>query len=714
MSKFGKNLLAGAYSIDITPASFPVIVNGGFLEKIAPSAQDRLHARSLVLDDGATRVAIVIVDSTMLPRELIDAVKDTASNATGIPVDRMLIAATHTHGAPASMGALGSGEDVNYAQWLPGRIAESIRLASERVEPARIGWSVAADWQHTNCRRWITRSDKMLEDPFGVTSVRAMMHPGYQNPDYVGPAGPIDPDLWLLAVQAIDGRPIGLLANYSMHYFGAIAVSADYYGKFAEGIGSLIGERRGGPPFVGMMSQGTSGDSHWMDYSQPKRNEYTIAAYTKEVLNLAAATYSRIQFQDWVPLSMAEVKLSLRRRVPDGMRMAWAREIVATMAERAPSNKTEVYAREQLFLKESPQRELKLQALRIGDLGITAMPCEAFAITGLKLKALSPLHATFNIGLANGAEGYIPPIEQHKLGGYATWAARTAGLEVTAERKIVQTLLRLLEKVSGKRRRKVQDTHGPYAKAVLEGKPFAYWRLNEFGPPTAFDATENARHAKYEDGVAYYLLGAQTHSGGISTYPDIPSSFSGNQVNRAPHFAGGRVRASVDGLGASYSVALWIWNGLAKESPLITSYFLFRESGERKGESGDYLGLGGAIAAPGRVFFTNDTVAGKRLFGNTQIAPRTWNYVVLVRGTRSVRVYLNGQAHPEIHAEECVWPSATGSTLCIGGQSDDSAGFQGKLGEVSVYDRELSIAEIARHYRLACGGEYGAVNKAIA
>ena len=76
-----------------------------------------------------------------------------------------------------------------------------------------------------------------------------------------------------------------------------------------------------------------------------------------------------------------------------------------------------------------------------------------FAITGLTLKAYSPLQPTFNIELANGAEGYIPPPEQHKLGGYTTWPARTAGLEVQAEPRIVEALLQLLEKVAARPRR---------------------------------------------------------------------------------------------------------------------------------------------------------------------------------------------------------------------------------------------------------------------
>src|SRR6478735_9411675 len=64
-------LRAGAFAHDVTPAEFPVIVNGGFNEVIATKANDRLHARAIVLEDGKERIAIVVVDSCMLPRELL-------------------------------------------------------------------------------------------------------------------------------------------------------------------------------------------------------------------------------------------------------------------------------------------------------------------------------------------------------------------------------------------------------------------------------------------------------------------------------------------------------------------------------------------------------------------------------------------------------------------------------------------------------------------
>ncbi|HUT89447.1 MAG TPA: hypothetical protein VMY37_08120 [Thermoguttaceae bacterium] len=99
---------AGAHAIDVSPPKLPVIVNGYTFERLVDVVHDPLHARCLVLDDGTTRIAIAVVDICVMPRELIDRAKRLACEATGIPTDRMLISATHTHSAPSVMPALGS------------------------------------------------------------------------------------------------------------------------------------------------------------------------------------------------------------------------------------------------------------------------------------------------------------------------------------------------------------------------------------------------------------------------------------------------------------------------------------------------------------------------------------------------------------------------------------------------------------------------------
>src|SRR5213593_2744029 len=84
---------AGAFAINVSPLKYPVIINGGMTERTADKLTDPLHARCLVLDDGTTKVALVVVDSCMMPRDLLDEAKELASRATGIPTSRMLISA---------------------------------------------------------------------------------------------------------------------------------------------------------------------------------------------------------------------------------------------------------------------------------------------------------------------------------------------------------------------------------------------------------------------------------------------------------------------------------------------------------------------------------------------------------------------------------------------------------------------------------------------
>jgi hypothetical protein len=387
-----------------------------------------------------------------------DRIRKLAAKDTGISPHRILIAATHTHSAPSLMDfCLGSRRDPTYTGWFVNEVTRCIVRASKRLQPAVAGWTVTDAPGHTFCRRWIRRPGFVDIDPFGERTVRGMMHPGYQNPEYLGPAGPADTQLGLLSVRSRTGQPICLLANYSMHYVGGVSgLSADYWGYFSNIMTDKVLKSRDSPSepadFVCMMFQGTSGDLHWMDYSQPAK-PVTPAMYAAELSEIAFAAYRTIEYRDDVDIVMAESRLTLPRRLPDAARLAWAEKLNRARGERRPQTRPEVYAEQAAWIRDHPSEELVLQAIRIGELGIAAIPNEVFAVTGLRIKAQSPLSLTLNFELANGAAGYIPPPEQHELGGYTTWPARTAGLEVQAEPKIVNRILELLEKVSGKPRR---------------------------------------------------------------------------------------------------------------------------------------------------------------------------------------------------------------------------------------------------------------------
>jgi hypothetical protein len=446
-----KVLRAGAAAVDVTPPRFPISMNGQMHDQVARSAFDRLHARCLVLDDGETEVAIVVVDSCMIPRALFDEAKALASRSTGIAADRMMMSATHTHTAPAAMGTFQTEPDAEYVRFLTQKIAESVTRAHAARRPARVGWAVGKDPTQVFCRRWLMKPGTAMTNPFGGTKDdRAQMHPGYQNPNAIEPTGPVDPDVSVLSVRSADGRPLALLANYGMHYAGygipPGTASADYFGRFAAKVEAALGD--GEPGFVAIMSNGPCGASHCYDYSKP-RKEVTIETVSDSVARVAVATCKSIDHREWVPVKMAERRLRLPLRLPEADEVARAKGVLEKAKGRPLRGLDEIYAREAVLLSEGPpDAELKLQALRVGDLGIGAIPNEVFAETGLAIKARSRLKPTFVIELANGAVGYIAPPEQHALGGYTTWRARSSCLEVGAEPKIRAAVIELLDEVA--------------------------------------------------------------------------------------------------------------------------------------------------------------------------------------------------------------------------------------------------------------------------
>ena len=440
-----KPFRAGAFAIDVTPERFPISSNGSMSDRTATQARDPLHARCLVLEDGDARLAIAVVDSCMIPRDLLDDAKAQASKLTGIPVDRMLVSATHAHSAPTVTGVFQSEPDTDYRRFLARRIAEGIKEANDRLAPAQAGWAVGNEPGQVFNRRWLLKEGTLFEDPFGRKRDQVKMNPGYGNKDVAKPAGPVDPQVSVLSVRATDGTPIALLANYSLHYVGGVPrddLSADYFGAFARKFSG-----------VAILSNGSSGDINNNNYGggrPPRRKPYEqIERVAEAVARAARGAMENVTYHDRVPLAMAEEEIELSVRQPAVEDIERAKKILDAAKGRALRGRPEIYARETLLLSDYPSTvRLKLQALRIGDLGIVAIPCEVFVEIGLEIKRRSPLKPTFMIELANGYNGYLPTPEHHQLGGYETWRARSSYLEANASRMITGNLLNLLRHVA--------------------------------------------------------------------------------------------------------------------------------------------------------------------------------------------------------------------------------------------------------------------------
>jgi len=443
---------AGAATSNVTPP-LGSSINGGFQDGKATHIHDELHARCLALDDGTTKLVLVVVDNCVIGRGVFDEAKRQMHEATGLPMENMTMSATHSHSC-GTLQAVGQSEpDPAYQKFVAQRIADGVRRALNNLAPARIGWGYGEVPQHVFNRRWKLKPGTIPPNPFGGTNDAVRTNPGVNNTNLVEPAGPTDPQVWFISVQSTNGRPIALYAAYSLHYVGGVGaghISADYFGVFADRIQELLGADRQDPPFVGMMANGTSGDINNINFrgGQPKQPPYgQIRLVANDVAQEVARVVKSLPHHDWVPLGVAQREITLGLRLPTAAEVEKAREVMnRSKVFPRMATQEEVYARETVLLKDFPaQVSAPLQVLKVGGLRLAAIPAETFVEVGLELKRKHPM--SFSISLANAYHGYLPTPEQHKLGGYETFRARSSCLEVDASTKMLAGFDELFERL---------------------------------------------------------------------------------------------------------------------------------------------------------------------------------------------------------------------------------------------------------------------------
>ncbi|MFK5924462.1 MAG: neutral/alkaline non-lysosomal ceramidase N-terminal domain-containing protein [Verrucomicrobiota bacterium] len=439
---------AGAATSNITPPLGSPVAGAGSTVP-TNNVHDELHARALILDDGKTRFALVVCDSSGISATICEKAREfiAANETIQIAPENVMISATHTHSGPNANAD-------NYRDFLARRIADSVQRAVSNLQPAKIGWGSVDEPSELFNRRWYVNDSALLQNPFGCVD-KVVMNPPRGSKALVQPAGPIDPEVSFLSVQSLEGKPIALFANYSLHYVGGAAVgeiSADYFGMFANRMGELLRAESEFPPFVGIMSNGTSGD---VNNSDRRKKSQRRAPYEKmkevaeKLAQGVAKAHQGITFHDWVPLGAASRKLPLKPRKADKNLMEYAAKILERPDD--VSGYPRYALKYAAYVERMGNGDYRvpdlIQVFRIGDLGIAAIPYETFTETGLRIKAESPFQDSFTIELANGAGGYLPTPEQHKLGGYETWFG-TNRVQMDASEVIVEAILSMMEELN--------------------------------------------------------------------------------------------------------------------------------------------------------------------------------------------------------------------------------------------------------------------------
>lgn len=407
---------------------------GYFSDRLADDVHDELHAKAIVLENEETALAVVVLDLIVILKEDADILKARASELSGIPVENIFVSATHTHTGPAPCGLLGAPRDDEYMAWLPGKAADAVKLAQNRLQPARFGHASGTCPEETHNRRWHMKDGTVRTNP------------GRENPDLVRPAGPTDPEVAVAVFVDDEYKPIAALANYSLHYVGGgsgTAISADYFAAFGNAL-----QRMAGGEFVAIMANGCCGDINNIDFTRAAIADpypyYTVERVADVVAARAYGAWGQIRdFEASVALGAATEMVDFHRRESTEDELQEARKILADAEAYEPGDV--VYANEILEVAQEPLvKPTPIMGLRIGDLGIVGMPGEIFVEYGLRVKDDSPFGRTMTVELANDYLGYCTTDLALDEGGYETRLARSAKAAAGTEKQMVEAAVRVL------------------------------------------------------------------------------------------------------------------------------------------------------------------------------------------------------------------------------------------------------------------------------
>ena len=423
----------GVATVDITPP--PGCDLSGFMARRNPSTgvHDPVYVRALTIADGQTTVALLTCDLLGLEAPTVAAIRQQMEQATAIPAAQIMIAASHTHSAPASMFLSGCG--TTNPAWLADLPTSFVAATTTALAAARPACLAAG----------------VIE----VAGISANRRPGN---------AAVDRDLEIVRIDTRHGEPVAVLLNYACHPVtpgaGNRLISADFPGALTRRIETQTGA-------TVLYATGASADINPASrINVPVEQNSGFEMVEEMGQKLADAAMSI--WSDLVPVE--GVRLQVASRVLDlPLRHPPSDDELATLdtaheAEMAAiEDTTNVHYRNAAAVRDWVARTrddvqagrfrryvaAELQTIIVGDVALVGVPGELFTSLGLQIKQASPFPHTHILTFTNGNLGYIPAREAYAYGGYEVdiayrYYGYPAGLAPEAGELIVATAVELL------------------------------------------------------------------------------------------------------------------------------------------------------------------------------------------------------------------------------------------------------------------------------
>lgn len=405
----------------------------GFAARRDPACavHDDLWARALVLEDGDRRAALVVCDLCEIDAAFVATVRRGIQQAADIAPEAVMVAATHTHSAPATFALYTPQPDPEWLAGLPAKVTDAVAVAARHLAPATLSIGTGRETSVAHNRR---RAD-----------------------------GPVDHTLNILRIDHPTGAP-ALLVHYACHptVLGPdnLRISRDYVGFLLDAIEQATG---GWAMFAngacGDINVGHSADRSALGLPLPGRTFERAAdlgaRLAREAVRVAAGARS---FDGGLVAGTRSLAVPLRPTLPRDEMQAQVRACRAKLqtleASRADDNALTAAKLELLYAQlgltwveergDAETETVEVPAFAVGDVACVGLPGEFFAESGLRLKTRSPFSHTVVVGYANGGVGYVPPASAFAEGGYETRLAPWSKMAPEAEQQILETAVALL------------------------------------------------------------------------------------------------------------------------------------------------------------------------------------------------------------------------------------------------------------------------------
>ena len=422
-------LRVGFGETDITPPD-GLYMCGSLDPRKNEGMTDPLQSHALVVESGDSRIAIVGVDLIGLPKALSDEIIAEAAGRTGIPAHAIMIACSHTHSGPYTAEGLYSSQvtDAGYLSTLPDRIATSVEQAAGRVEPATMHIGRALVHHGLHNRRVICPDGKVLN-----TWMPAALDDLELIPQVLGTAGPVDPELWVVRFDRLDGSTLGVFYNFSLHTNskGGKTWSADYPCVVAE----LMREEYG-PEVISVYTPGACADINVTIGGERWRESATY--FAEQAVDAARRA---IPVAVPIPVSAIRREITVPRRDPADQ----PPEAIGRLNWGGAGGRADVFDRQAELVAAMPEQlTVVISAARIGPFAIASNPGELFVEHGLSIKRRSPFRHTVVSELTNDLIMYQPTKEAFAQQGYETLVGPNRVAMEGIER-IVDTAVELVE-----------------------------------------------------------------------------------------------------------------------------------------------------------------------------------------------------------------------------------------------------------------------------